>query len=278
MVACANAEESLHWSVSPLLGVHSPSLSGLNGAEFDADLLGQGEIVIDAATSVSFDFEVYNPLAEIEFGTEAGVELELYLWSRDSIVFGLGVWEGMTTSAVNTELPFQGVLSQAAFERSANVSYMQYFFGWKHYYFESSKKYKLFSRITLHELFDVDYREQLVFAFSSGPADTFKRNIVMETQATGVLLPQFSAGVEWYLADWLSIGFDAGYMFDLRKSRLGHASIKNDLQGGDGLSLTLPAQLDNDLQLAYLTENGSYEKILLSFAGWHTLLRLSFHF
>lgn len=278
-VSVAYGQDTFSWSVSPMLGVYSPSLSGLNGDEFEATLTGTGSIVIDATTSADFPFKIINPLADIDYGSEAGVEFELGFWPRDALLFGISSWEGVTTSQVITEMPFQGVLSQAAFERSANISYMQYYLGWKHYILDRPRHYKVYSSLTLHELFDVDFREQLVFAFTSGPADTFNRNVVMESQATGIMMPMIGGGIDWYLNDWLSFGFNAGFAFDLKRSSLDHASIKTDLQSGDNISLQLPAQLNpKTLQLSYKTVNGSYRKVSLDFHGWRALFRITFHF
>ena len=273
------AEGTFSWTVSPMLGVHSPALTGLNGAEFDATLTGTGDIVLDSSSALTVPLKIINPLEDIRYGTEAGLEFEFNFWPRDAFLFGLSSWEGVTTSQVNTEMPFQGVMSQAAFERSADISYTQYYLGWKHYFLDKPKRYKAYSRLTLHELFDVDFREQLVFGFTSGPADTFMRNIIMESQATGIMMPMIGGGMDWYLNDWLSIGFDAGYTFDIRKSVLSHASIKTDLQSGDNLTLELPAQLEpGTLEMMYKTSDGSYKKIHLSFAGWRALLHITFHF
>ena len=157
------AKEDFSWSATPMLGIHSPALTGLNGAEFDATLTGTGSIIIDASSSVDVPFKIINPLEDIRYGTESGLEFELGFWPHDALLFGLGSWEGITTSQVITEMPFQGIMSQAAFERSADISYTQYYLGWKHYLVDRPRRYKVYSRLTLHELFDVDFRACLRF-------------------------------------------------------------------------------------------------------------------
>ena len=273
------AVEKVRWSVSPLLGIYQPVLSGLNGAEFMANIPGQGDIIIDEESSVSFDFELRNPLSDIRFGTEAGLELELAINEKDSILIGLSSWEGLTTSAVRTEMPFQGILNQVAFERSANISFTQYFLGWKHIFLSKPKNYNVYSRITMHELFDIDLKEDLVFSFDGGPGDSFKRVVVTESQATGILMLQYGLGIEYFVLDWFSFGFDAGFSFSLKKFRLGNARLKSDFQGGDNVNLSLPTILDNDQQLLYWSnESESYKKLLLSFDGWRALMRATFYF
>jgi len=275
----ANALEKPRWSVSPMLGIYQPVLSGLNGAEFAANIPGKGDIVIDEESSVSFDFELRNPLSDIRFGTESGVELELFINANDSMIFGISSWEGLTTSAVRTEMPFQGTINSIAFERSANVSFTQYYLGWKHTIFSKPNDYRVYSRVTMHELFDVDFKEDLIFSFDGGAGDSFKRIVVTESQATGVLMFQYGLGVEYFVLDWFSFGFDTGFSFSLKKSRLGNATLKSDFQGGDSVSLNLPTILDAEQKLLYLDSDGtSYKKLWLSFDGWRALMRATLYF
>jgi len=275
----AYSVESIRWSVSPMLGIYQPVLSGLNGAEFAANIPGRGDIIIDEESSVSFDFELRNPLSDIRFGTESGVELELPINDKDSMIIGMSSWEGLTTSAVRTEMPFQGVMNQIAFERSANVSFTQYFLGWKHNIINKPNDYRVYSRLTMHELFDIDFKEDLVFAFDGGSGDSFKRVVVTESQATGILMFQYGLGIEYFVLDWFSFGFDAGFSFALKKNRLGNASLKSDFQGGDSVTLSLPTILDSEQKLLYLGSDGtSYKKLWLSFDGWRALMRATFYF
>lgn len=266
------------WSVSPLLGVYSPQLGDLNKGEFRAPLPGTGGIIIDAEASVDYSFTIQNPLPEIRFATEAGVELQLELDRKNILLFGIGSWEGTSTSVIQTEIPFQGELSRIIYERSGRVSTTQYFIGWRRNLFDQNKR-RLYARFTLNELMDVDYKEDMVFGFLSGPAEGFKRVIVMQSQATGILMLQLGVGGELFLRDWIALGFDVGYMKGVDRSTLSNATLKDDFQSGDSLDLILPAQVGADRALWYLNSDGSsYRQLRLDFDGWRALVRVNFYF
>jgi len=266
------------WSVSPMLGIYSPQLRDLNKGEFRSPLPGTGGIIIDAEASVDYGFTIHNPLPEIRFASEAGVELQLELDNKNSLLFGISTWEGTSTSIVQSEMPFQGELSQVLYERSGRVSTTQYFLGWRRNLFEKNKR-RLYARITLNELMDVDYKEDLVFGLLSGPAQGFKRVIVMESQATGILMLQLGMGGELFVRDSISLGFDIGYLQGIDRSTLSNANLKDDFQSGDSLDLVLPAQVGADGKLWYLNSDGSsYRRIQLDFGGWRALARINFYF
>lgn len=279
-------EEPKRWSVSPLLGVHSPQMTLLNEGEFKAPLPGEGRIVFEeTGDSVIFDFIIENSLPSIDYGTEAGVEFGLLLSERDSLLFGASVWEGASTSTVQTEIPFQGSLTPVGYERSANISYFQYFLGWRRVLMSKPDKFNFYSRLTLHEVFDVDYKEDLVFGFQGEGAQPFKRFIVMESQATGLFMVQFGLGGEYYLRDWFSLGMDLGYTVSARKFTLGNATLKTDVQSEDNLDFKTPVRVDEQGELQYLAEATSfndedvtYEALELGFDGWRALFRVNMYF
>ena len=109
-----------------MLGIYSPQLGDLNKGEFRSPLPGTGGVIIDAEASVDYGFIIHNPLPEIRFASEAGIELQLELDKKNSLLFGIGTWEGISTSIVQSEIPFQGELSQVIYERSGRVSTTQY--------------------------------------------------------------------------------------------------------------------------------------------------------
>lgn len=284
--AAAAAEENLakRFSVAPLLGVYSPTLHQLNKGEFKAPLPVRGRIVFQSTgENTNYDLVVNNTLPDINYGTEAGIEFKLALTPRDALLFGASSWEGVATSVMQTELPFQGVLSPAVYERSGRFSYFQYFLGWERALFEPKGRLRMHGRLMLHEVFDIDYKEDLVFAFQGGPAETFKRLIVMESQATGVLMFQLGLGAEYQARDWLSFAFDAGYAFNPRRFHLGSARLKTDIQPDDNIDMKLPAQVDSSGTLYYLSTANSYDdvayrKVDLSLNGWRALFRVNFYF
>lgn len=275
----ATLAEDLNWSVSPLLGIYSPKLAGLNDKEFRAPLPGKGSLVLDAQESQEFLFVIDNPLPSIRFGSHAGVEFQLELDDSYALLFGLGTWEGVSTSLVSSEFPFQGELSKAVYERSGRVSYTQYFVGFKKIIFEEKAKHRTYLRLSLNELMDVDYKEDLTFAFSTGPGAGFKRIITIESQATGIMLMQFGVGSEWYFRDWISLGVEGGLMMELGKSTLGNSRLRSDFQEGDSLDFALPSTLGQDGRIYYLGSDGeTYRLIELEMDGWLAQIRLNFYF
>lgn len=271
------------WSVSPVLGVHSPRLTALNKGEFRAPLPGRGRLIFDQADAgQDFDFVVDNPLPEMRNGTEGGLEIGLRLDERNTLFFGASVWEGGSTSSVRTEMPFQGVMTPVGYERSGRISYFQYFLGWQRTLLSEAKKFRLHGRLALHEIFDIDYKEDLVFGFDTG-TETFKRIIVMESQATGLLMAQLGLGGEYFFLDWLSIGADLGYTLSLRRFELGNASLSTDIQAEDNLNFRTPAQLNAEQRLTYLAEVRSYSDVTyrpmeLGFDGWRMAIRVNMYF
>jgi hypothetical protein len=253
-------------------------LGDLNKKEFRVPLQGKGGIIIDLAASVDYSFVVENPLPEIRFATEAGFELQLLLDEKNSLLFGMGSWEGVSTSVIQTELPFQGTLSELIYERSGRVSTTQYFLGWRRNLIHQFKR-NLYLRLTLNELMDVDYKEDMVFGFLSGPAEGFKRVVVIESQATGILMLQAGLGGELFVRDWVSLGFDVGYMKGVDQSTLGNVSTKDDFQVGDGLDIVPPSQEGPDGRLWYQgVSDNTYHRMRLDFDGWRALLRINFYF
>lgn len=281
--APAFAAEQKRWSVSPLIGVHSPRLTALNRGEFKAPMPGRGRLIFDDSDAgQDFDFVFENPLPEMKFGTEAGLELGFLLDERNTLFIGVSVWESGSTSTVRTEIPFQGSLTPVGYERSGRLSYFQYFLGWQRTLLSEAKKFKLHSRLSLHEVFDIDYKEDLVFGFDTG-AETFKRLIVMESQATGLFMMQLGLGGEYFLTSWLSVGADLGYTASLKRFKLGNATLTTDIQPEDNLNFRTPAQLDAQMRLTYLAEARSYEDVTyrdmeLGFDGWRLLFRANMYF
>lgn len=279
-MAVAQEKEKI-WTVSPLLGISSPELKLLNEGEFKSPIIGSGVLVfVDDVISEAFLFEIDNDLPEIDFGTDAGLEFQLALNSRDAFVMGTSIWEGVSTSVVTTEIPFQGVLSKVAMERTGNVSAMQFFLGWKRNIVHRPKKFNLYTRFTLHEIFDADYKEDLVFAFQSGPADTFKRLIVMKSQSTGILMFQLGMGLEYFMRDWLSFGMDTAYAIGANEFEFSNGKLTSDFLTGDNVTMVLPTQLVNG-KLRYLTnDNGvlNYEEMKLKFDGWQLLFRFNIYY
>lgn len=272
------------WSISPMLGVHSPRLTLLNKGEFKAPLPGRGRLILEGLDEgVDFDFIIDNALPEMRPGTEAGIEVRLKVDQRNSLFFGASVWESGSTASLRTEIPFQGALTPAGFERSGRVSYFQYFLGWQRLVNPENRKFNFYTRVAIHEVFDIDYKEDLVFGFEPPGAETFKRFIIMESQATGLFMLQLGLGGEYFVRDWLSFGADLGYTLSARKFKLGNASLTTDIQPEDNLNFRTPVQLDDQRRLRFLAEAESFDDVTyrdmeLDFNGWRGQFRINMHF
>ncbi len=288
--AASAAVQGKRWSVSPIIGISSPRLKNLNDGEFAAPLPGQGRLTLPGSgDNINSNFIIDNTLEPIDWGTDAGVEFQLQVGAKDALLFGFSVWEGGSTSSVFTEIPFQGELTPTVYERSGKISYFEYYLGWKRDLFRRPRKYNVYSKLSLRELFDIDYKEEFVFAFQGGPSESFKRVIVTESQATGVLMLELAMGFEYFLADWVSLGVDAGYSFGFSKFKLGDASKKDDIQGNDNIRFKLPSILGANGKLQYLAtpapfdddpsyEQNFYRPLKLDFNGWRSLFRVNFYF
>ncbi|HHH36905.1 MAG TPA: hypothetical protein ENK48_08800 [Gammaproteobacteria bacterium] len=290
MPAWGDAAKGKRWSVSPMLGVEGPRLHLLNDAEFDAPLPGQGRITLEATgDNLDFGFIVENRLDPINWGSTAGLEFQLLLDERYALLFGFGIWEGESTSSVRTEIPFQGVLTPTLYERTGKMSYFEYYLGVRRNFIARPGRYNVFGRLSLRELFDIDYREKFVFTFQGGPGESFKRLIVTDSQATGVTLLDIGLGAEYFLRDWISIGGDIAYGIGFTSFRLGNASKQDNIQPNDNIQFKLPAILDAQGKLKYLhdpapfSDDPSYESVnyrplRLEFDGWRALLRVNLYF
>jgi len=275
----------IRWSVSPILGIHKPDLGLINDKVLGARLPITGELQFpDGEGARQVRYNVENPLTQIRFGTEAGLEFKMEVGQKNYFVIGLSAWEGGGTSLVKTTLPFQGRLVDTVYERRANMSYLQYYLGWRRDLFVKHKKYKIYSRLLLNEVFDIDFRESFVFEFtdSSNSAATFKRITKLETQATGHLMIQPAIGGEVFVREWLSIGFDVGYAFGLNKFQLGNPLVSNDFQPQDTVEIQYPTSLlsDGTRNLGYLSDDDdtSYEKMELDMNGWRALFKINIYY
>ncbi len=284
------AGDGITWGVSPYLGLHNPSLKQLTGGEFAAPMPGRGRLELQGTgDNIDFDFLIDNTLSAQDWSTNGGVEFQLVFNEKNTLLFGFSVWQSTARSSVITDIPFQGRLTPTSYQRSGDISYFEYSLGWKHKLFQRPRKYNIHSRLLLRELFDIDFKEEFVFAFQGQGGQSFKRVVIIESQATGVLLLELGLGMEYYLYDWLSLGLDAGYGFSLQTYRLGNASRKSDLQPNDNIRFKLPSIQDAGGNIQYLAnpapfdpdpsyEAENYRPLALDFSGWRGLFRINFYF
>lgn len=283
-VAGGVVSAEVRWSVSPILGIHAPDLGLINSKVLGTKLPITGELLFqDAAGPRQVRYSVDNSLFQIRSGTEAGLEFQMEVNKRNHFVIGLSAWEGGSTSMVRTTLPFQGKMIDTVYERRVNMSYLQYYLGWRRDLIVKHNKYKIYSRLTLNEVFDIDFRESFVFEFTDtlNSDTTFKRITKLETQATGHMMFQPTIGGELFMRDWLSLGFDVGYAFGLNKFQLGNALSSDDFQPQDTVNVQYPtgAASDGSQTLGYLSDDDtSYEKMELNMNGWRALFKVNIYY
>lgn len=195
-------------------------------------------------------------------------------------LMGGGTWEGSSEGAASGILPIQGVLSRATNVRRGKLSYNEFFMGWRYNAIRRPEKRNLYYRISLHEIFDIDYREDWAFLFQDGPVQSFRKNMVIQSQGTGVLLLQVGVGAEFFLRQWLSVGLESGYAFGIRKFTLRDSSLRTDFLPTDNLFVDVPIRPNPATQnIEYNAEDGSgYKDMKLSFNGWKALFRVNIYY
>lgn len=278
--ACMAQDDEGKWSVTPLLGVSSPSLSDVNDGVFKAPILWSGNIIVQpSGVSQPENITIINPLPKIRYGTQAGVEIAYDVNSSNAVVLGYSTWEGSSSSTTRTVLPFQGIFSQVFYQRSGSFSYNSFSLGWRHKLFADEGKWRLNTQVALRELFDIDYRETMVFLFQTGPAQSFKRIIQIIPQATGVTMLRLGLDGEYFPTSWISIGLRGGYNYGFQAFSLGNTQFESDIQTNDNVgALQLSMRQGANGRIQYLSPDGSrYSDMKIRMDGWDLLLSVTFY-
>lgn len=278
--ACAAKDGDRKWSFTPLLGVSSPSLNKLNNGVFQSPVQWSGNIVTQpTGASQTENITLVNPLPKLKYGSRLGLEVAYHFSSRDALELGFTTWDASSTSTAKVVLPFQGKFSNVFYERTGDFQYNSFHIGWRHRIFGGHGKWRINTHLGLREVFDANYRENLVFLFQTGPAQSFKRIIQVIPKATGVLMIDLGLGGEYFFTDWLSVGLRAGYSFGVQPFHLNNASIKSDFQANDNVgTILLPMRPGSNGQMQYLLPNGQgYSDLTLRLNGWNTMLAVTIY-
>lgn len=307
------------WSLTPIFGIHKPKLEALNEGEFKSPFLGVGvanrpdipgedpqqDERPDERTQFAFGGDI--PLEPLGAAANLGLEFQWQQNDKHVFLFGVSSWEASSSNSIFIkQLPLQGTLHEAILDRRAKMSYNEYYLGWRFNVVNRPKKYKFYTRFSLHELFDIDYREDLVFSLLDQPnledsEQNFagvKRIFILKPQTTGVLMLQAGIGGEYFLRKNFSISFEGGYAYQPQPFTFTSMNIKEDMrEENDGWEYTgTPLTTDSQGRVHYIAEGvqpsvdwsgGTSEtarklpatrQMRLTFDGWKAAYRISFYF
>ena len=269
--------------VGVYLGVHSPALEDLNDGEFKSPIGGFATVFTDSGNNQQIALNFQNPLPDIEMGANGGLELQWLLNKDYSFLFGGSTWEATSRAVAAGGFYIQGAPADVINERVAKLSYNEFYFGLKRNIVDVDNKYKLYYRLTLNEVFDVDFREDMVFLYTSGKAVGVKKTIVLQSQATGLLMLQPGFGSEYFFSDWFSVGVDASYVIGLKPLTLRDGSSNTNFLPTDNLTFWLPQKLGTTSgNLEYLNHDfekiDDYTTIKLNFDGLKLLFKMNIYF
>lgn len=308
--ASTQAGAAERWAVSFTLGGHLPGLEALSDGLYKAPLMGDAIILVreggegtgiegedaDANETEVFPFRYDNPVPGAGISTHGGIEFQWHANERHTFVFGMGSMENVSISRSRDNLPIQQhfVSNTVRSERRDKISYTEYTIGWQ-YNFWQRDDYRLYTRLSLHEVFDIDFREDFIFLFVESPVEDLvgvRRDMVVEAQTAAFLMGQLGLGAEWFVRDWLSFGVEGGVLLGEREFRLKDVRARNDFLDGDQVDRTgMPYMELSDGSLGYLipsstvddldnpdTREQFYRPMDLSFDGWRVLFRINLYF
>lgn len=269
--------------VSFYMGVHRPAMEDLNKGEFKSVIGGFATVFNATGNNEPVKLHFSNPLPELDMGVNSGVEFQWRLNSDYSFLLGGGTWEAASRAVASGGLYVQGAAAEVTNERVAKLSYNEFYFGLKRSVVDIDEKSRLYYRLTLNEMFDIDFREDLVFLFTEGKAAGVKKTMILQSQATGLLMVQPGIGGDYFIRDWFSVGLDASYIIGLRRVTLRDGTSETNFLPTDNLTFWLPQKVGSPSgNLEYLRHDyntiNDYSTIHLNFDGWKLLFRMNFYF
>jgi hypothetical protein len=265
------------------LGVHKPALEDLNDNEFKSPIGGFATVFTGQGSNEQRRLNFQNPLPDLELGVNGGLEFQWLIDNDYSFVFGGGTWEATSRAVTSGGFYIQGAPADVINERVAKLSYNEFYFGLKRNIADIDGKYKLYYRLTLNEVFDVDYREDMVFLYTAGKAEGIKKTTILQSQATGLLMLQPGFGTDYFFREWLSVGVDASYVIGLKRLTLRDGTSDTNFLQTDNLVFWLPQKVGSSSgELEYLNhdfqELSDYSTIRLNFDGWKLLFKMNIYF
>jgi hypothetical protein len=274
----AQEQEERRWGISPFVGLYHPSLKGLNKGLLKAPFEGSAQFIDPETANQEGTFVLEMPVPDLQPSPMAGLEIKWRFNERNLLLFGMGTWQSSSSISGVTVLPIQGALENITAQRKASLSFTEFYLGWRHDLIQQPK-YRIYVASTLHQMYDLDYREDLTTVFLSGDARTFRKTSVTMAQATGAVLFQGTAGGEWFITDYLSVGLEASWGLGLRKMDLTRAELTSDFLFTDNIIIRYPGQPGADGLMDFKSEvGGEYEDLKLDYSGWKAALKATIYF
>jgi hypothetical protein len=274
----AQEEEERRWGVSPYIGLANPSLKELNDSLFKSAYIGNATLTDPTANNTTTSFVFNAPLPPYQPGVIAGLEVSWLFNDKNTLLFGVGNWNATSSANGILQIPIQGALETANLTRKSNISYIEYFLGWRHELFERPKKFRFYVSGTLHQVFDIEYREDLTAVFLSGDVRTFRKTAITAGNGTGLILLEGMGGAEWFLTERISLGLEGGYDLGLQKIELRNGTLDQDYLDTDNISLSVPFGLTPTGRVQYRQPNGDAKILHLDFSGWRALIKGTVYF
>lgn len=298
VVFAETKKNTREWAVSWMLGLHAPKLKALNEGEFKSPFMGEVELENSAVDLVDIDgvdnvVPITNDLTRAEVRTFS--ELEPFdpgpfigvnfVWKpneRWNLLIGWSMMEMESQNQNRVQFPLQGTLNEVDYFRQARINYTDLILGFRRLLYKN-RKTRFYGVFTFHQLFDIDYREDHRFSFTEGQSEGFKRIFIQQAQTTAHLLIELGFGIEYEIFNWMTVEWDAGYMFGTRKFHLKDLTSRDDFTEEDRFDAAnrLPPMVQNNRtgNVMYLAEDGSrYRNLELSFEGWKTMIKLTLHY
>ncbi len=282
------AQDDGKWNISLLMGIHSPVMPALNKGLLQSPLIGNGQVIYDEQTGDTerYDFRYDSRLPEKPSGPKSGFQLEWRANEYHSFLIGIGSWEKTALGVLNVEFPTQGRLNNVNYERRNKVSYTEYNLGWR-YRFLHFGDFNIYSLLSINEIFDFDYREDLIFLYLRGSDQQgFRRIMVTQAQTAALLAGMAALGAEWRFSKAVSLSLEGGYLWGQQKLRPKAVQTLSDFSATDQVSFDgLPFRELSDGTLGYLPNtvasdriDGSeapYVPLKLDMSGWQFSLRIN---
>lgn len=275
------AEGDRKWGMSPYIGLYEPSLKLLNKGEFRSPYQGTADLIdlFGNNNNVTVPLIFRAPLPALNPGPITGLDFIWRINDKHDLLIGGGDWQSISSTSNPGVFPVQGAFESVIAQRKGNISFTEFHLGWRYNVVRKPNDHDFYLTFSIHDVFDVRYREDFSLLFLSGPPRSFRKSSIIESRATGLLLLQGTGGGEWFINDWFSISAEAGYVFGLKPLKLGNGNLNTDFRSTDNLFLELPIIQNASGTMQYKTENGAgYRDLKLSFEGWKALIKATIYY